>query len=344
MQYEKDLKSEHKELFLEARKYLLSFKGIIETKKERITTYSNSKGGICHMRTMPYGIDFGFLKGAKMQDDLGLLTGKGKTIRTLPLKKLNKKEVEYYLKQAIKINSKHKPKEDLYGNALLDYQKGNYTEDIITNSTFEKNGVYSLPYLFRDFKNMPLLEQKALALADGKILDIGCGSGSHSLYLQEKNNEVLAIDISKGAIKTCKLRGIRDAKIQDIWKLKNQKFDTILLLMNGAGMCGKLEKLPDFFNHLKTLLTPNGQILLDSTDVIYMFEDEDGNYIIDANKSYYGETQFEMNYKGQKGKPFNWLYIDFNTLQRVAEDCNLKCELLLEGLHFDYLAKITFGY
>ena len=106
MQYDKDLQSEHKELFLEAREFLLSFDGIIETKKERITTYSNKKGGICHMRTMPHGIDFGFLKGAKMEDKLNLLTGKGKAVRVLPQKELNKKVVEYYLKQALEINSK----------------------------------------------------------------------------------------------------------------------------------------------------------------------------------------------------------------------------------------------
>ena len=106
MQYDKDLKSEHKELFLEAREFLLSFEGILETKKERITTYSNQKGGICHMRTMPYGIDFGFLKGAKMEDNLGLLTGNGKAIRILQQKELNKKAVEYYIKQAIELNSK----------------------------------------------------------------------------------------------------------------------------------------------------------------------------------------------------------------------------------------------
>ena len=106
MQYDKDLESEHKELFLKAREFLLSFDGIVETKKERITTYSNEKGGICHMRTMSYGIDFGFLKGAKMEDNLKLLTGKGKAIRVLPQKELNKKAVEYYIKQAIEINSK----------------------------------------------------------------------------------------------------------------------------------------------------------------------------------------------------------------------------------------------
>lgn len=108
MQYDKDLASEHKILFLEAREYLLSFDGIVETRKDRITTYSNKQGGICHLRTMPYGIDFGFLKGAKMQDDLGLLTGKGKSIRVLQQKILNKTAVNYYLKQAIALNSKIK--------------------------------------------------------------------------------------------------------------------------------------------------------------------------------------------------------------------------------------------
>ena len=188
---------------------------------------------------------------------------------------------------------------------------------------------------------MPKLEQKALQLANGKILDIGCGAGSHSLYLQENNKTVFAIDISKGAIETCKLRGINNAKVQDIWKLKNQQFDTILLLMNGAGMCGKLHKLTEFLTHLKTLLTPNGQILLDSTNVIYMFEDEDGNFTVDSNQDYYGETTFTMEYKNQKGKPFDWLYIDFNNLQRASEFCGLQCELILEGEHYDYLARIT---
>lgn len=108
MQYDKDLKSEHKDLFFQAREFLLSFEGMIETKKERITTYSNEKGGICHMRTMPYGIDFGFLKGAKMEDNLGLLTGKGKAMRVLPQKELNMEAVGYYIKQAIELNSKNK--------------------------------------------------------------------------------------------------------------------------------------------------------------------------------------------------------------------------------------------
>ena len=108
IQFDIDLKSEHYILFLEARKLLLSYSEIIEIKKERITTYSDNNGGICHMRTMPYGIDFGFLKGSKMEDQLNLLTGNGKSIRILPLKKLNNDAINYYLDQAFKLNIKTK--------------------------------------------------------------------------------------------------------------------------------------------------------------------------------------------------------------------------------------------
>ena len=232
-------------------------------------------------------------------------------------------------------------KKDIYGIALLEYQTNGFSENIETYSSIAGEDVYPLPYLFRAYDEMPKLEQEALKLAKGKILDVGCGAGSHSLYLQQHNSDVLAIDISKGAIETCKLRGVKNAVIQNIWEIKKQKFDTILLLMNGAGMCGKLNKLPKFLLHLKSLLNTNGQILLDSTDVIYMYEDEDGNYIIDANQDYYGETQFTMSYKNQKGKPFDWLYIDFYNLQKTANSCGLQCELVLQGKHYDYLARIT---
>ena len=106
MQFDKDIKSEFKDLFLNAREILLSFEGIIETKKDRITTYSNINGGICHMRTMPYGVDFGFLKGSKMNDTENVLTGKGKSIRVLPQKgELNEELIRSFINQAIEINA-----------------------------------------------------------------------------------------------------------------------------------------------------------------------------------------------------------------------------------------------
>nr|WP_294938287.1 class I SAM-dependent methyltransferase [uncultured Flavobacterium sp.] len=232
---------------------------------------------------------------------------------------------------------------DLFGKAILDYQTNNSPEDLITETSISEADEMSVAYLFRGYSEMPKMERKALDLAKGKVLDVGCGAGSHALYLQnERNLEVTAIDISANAIEACKLRGIKNTRIQNVMDLENEKYDTILLMMNGAGMCGKLKKIAAFLQKLKSLITDNGQILLDSSDIIYMFdEDEDGGKWIPSDNAYYGEVIFNISYKGESEEPFDWMYIDFNTLQNAAHANGLQCELILEGEHFDYLARLT---
>lgn len=231
---------------------------------------------------------------------------------------------------------------DLFGKAILDFQTNNSPEDLITETTISEEDEMSVAYLFRSYDEMPLIEQRALQLTKGKVLDVGCGAGSHSLTLQnDRNLDVTSIDISPNAIQACVLRGMKKAKVQDVMTLENEKFDTILLLMNGAGMCGRLKKIPNFLLKLKSLLNPDGQILLDSSDIIYMFDDDDdgGKWIASQNE-YYGEIVFNISYKGEKEKPFDWMFIDYNTLQNAAFANGLNCELILEGEHFDYLARL----
>ncbi|ATA69076.1 class I SAM-dependent methyltransferase [Capnocytophaga cynodegmi] len=230
---------------------------------------------------------------------------------------------------------------DLFGQAILDYQQGNYTEDIKTETTISEEDILPLPYLFRSFKEMPPLEQKALRLARGKVLEVGCGAGSHGLYLQnERNLEVHSIDISPKAVEACKLRGLKNVSVANVMEFEG-KFDTILLLMNGAGMCGRLKQMGTFLAKIKSLLAPNGQILTDSSDIIYMFdENEDGTYDVPLHFDYYGEVDYLVKYKNEKEEPFAWLYVDYNTLQNVAHSVGLECELVAEGEHYDYLAKM----
>ena len=229
---------------------------------------------------------------------------------------------------------------DLFGQAILDYQTNNSPENLTTETSISEADEMPVEYLFRSFSEMPQLEQQALKLAKGKILDVGCGAGSHSLYLQNKGFEVCAIDVSDKAIETCVLRGIKNARVQNILAVQNETFDTILLLMNGTGIFGTLAALPTYLQHLKSHMNPNGQILLDSSDLIYMYdENEDGSYSIPV-EGYYGELSFTVSYKGQTDPPFPWLYLDYNTLQRAAQANGLQCELIAEGEHFDYLARL----
>lgn len=230
---------------------------------------------------------------------------------------------------------------DLFGKAILDYQTNNSPEDLITETNISESDEMSVEYLFRSYTEMPELEQKALQLSKGKILDIGCGAGSHTLYLQEKGFDVTAIDISPNAIEACKLRGVKNAFAKNVLDLdSNEKFDTILLLMNGTGIFGTLKETTKFLQKLKSLLSENGQILIDSSDLIYMYDqDEDGAYEVPAN-GYYGELTFTVHYKKETEKSFPWLYLDYNTLQNACHANGLLCELVLEGEHFDYLARL----
>ncbi|WP_053977387.1 class I SAM-dependent methyltransferase [Mangrovimonas xylaniphaga] len=229
---------------------------------------------------------------------------------------------------------------DLFGQALLDYHQGNYTEDLKTSTNISEEDELPLPYLFRSYKDMPKLEQKALQLAKGKVLDVGCGAGSHSLYLQEKGLKVKAIDISEGAVTVAKDRGVINAEVLPVLE-EAQTFDTILLLMNGTGIFQELSQVATYLNHLKSLLNPNGQILIDSSDIKYMYEDEDGGLWIDTNANYYGELDYFLSYKGEEELPMKWLYLDFNTLYTACTSVGLKCELVKEGAHFDYLARLS---
>jgi SAM-dependent methyltransferase len=231
---------------------------------------------------------------------------------------------------------------DLFGKAILDFQTNTSPEDIITETSISDSDEMSVAYLFRSYDEMPKLEQNALQLAKGKILDIGCGAGSHSLYLQnEKKLEVTSIDISKNAVKACQLRGLKNAKVLNVLDLENETFDTILLLMNGTGIFGTLNETPKFLQKLKSLLNPNGQILIDSSDIIYMFDDDEdgGKWIL--GDSYYGELTFTISYKNQTEDTFPWLYLDYNTLQNATHANGLQCQLVYEGEHFDYLARLT---
>lgn len=229
---------------------------------------------------------------------------------------------------------------DLFGKALLDYHHGNYTEDIITSTNISDDDVLPLPYLFRDFSEMPKIEQTALKLSQGSVLDVGCGAGSHSLYLQEQGLEVTAIDISEGAVLVAKERGVKQVKKISVLE-ETETFDTILLLMNGTGIFQEMIQVSKYLNHLKSLLKPGGQLFIDSTDIKYMYEDYDGGFWTETQGGYYGELDYYVSYKGEGEKPMTWLYLDFETLALACKTLGLHCEMVQTGDYFDYLARIT---
>lgn len=231
--------------------------------------------------------------------------------------------------------------QDIYGQALLDYYNGNYTEDIITETNLTEPDELPLPYLFRSFEEMPLVEQEALKACTGKVLDIGCGAGSHALWLQEQGLEVTAIDRSEGAVRVTQKRGIQKTEVSDILDWSEGGFDTLLLLMNGTGIFQTYEQVSKYLKHLTTLLNPKGQILIDTSDLRFLYDETEEGGIWVPGDRYYGELEFTMTYKGQTTDTFPWLYLDEVHFAHLAEKNGLKFEILARGEHFDYLAKLS---
>ena len=245
------------------------------------------------------------------------------------------------------------------GRAILDYVKRQgRAAEFYKTGTADRLRVFSpmfeedeipLQTLFRKYEDMPEIERKALDMAKGKTLDVGAGSGCHSLVLQEKGIDVTAIDISHLSVEAMKERGVKKVVEQDFFALGSQQhvftlegqYDTILMLMNGIGIVGTLERLPRFFRQLDRILAPGGQVLCDSSDISYVFEDQDGMIDIPNEMDYYGEHSFRMQYKDTIGEPFDWIYIDADTLKEKAAKNGFVAEVIAEGEHFDYLARIT---
>ena len=112
--------------------------------------------------------------------------------------------------------------------------------------------------------------------------------------------------------------------------------------MNGTGVFQKLKFVPKYLDHLKSLLNPNGQILIDSSDLRYMYDKgEDGGIWVPAELEYYGEIEYTVHYLGEADDPFWMLYLDETTLREMCEGCGLSMEIIIRGENFDYLARLS---
>jgi SAM-dependent methyltransferase len=229
---------------------------------------------------------------------------------------------------------------DPMGRAIADYHKAGTADRLRVFSPMFEEDEIPLTTLFRSYEDMPEIERKALNMAKGRILDVGAGAGCHSLVLQERGMDVTAIDISPLSVETMKEREVKKVIEQDFFTLEGQ-YDTILMLMNGIGIVGTLERMPEFFKQLDSILASGGQVLCDSSDISYVFENDNGVIELPDIDGYYGELTYQMQYRDTKGTSFPWLYIDADTLRVCAESCGYQMEVVQQGEHYDYLARIT---
>lgn len=226
---------------------------------------------------------------------------------------------------------------DILGQAIWDYYDTDTTEQLWVHDHFGPKVEMLVEVYYRDYEEMPELEKMALAQCYGRILDVGAGAGSHAIALEMRGYKCTALDISPLAVRTMLCRGADDAICGDIFQFQpEEQYDTLLLLMNGIGLAGTIAGLRTFLAKAETLLKPDGQIIFDSSDVEYLYEDGEPKPL----DTYYGEVTCCYEYKNETSDWFSWLYIDRVVMAGIAKECGWKMQILTEDETGQYLAKL----
>ena len=225
---------------------------------------------------------------------------------------------------------------DILGQAIHDHYHKKPKHKLWINNQYGPKEEMPIDIYFRQEDDMPDIEWLALNECCGEVLDIGAGAGGHALLLQERGFDVTALEISVLAADVMKARGVNKVITADIFENQQQKYDTLLMLMNGIGLTGTLLNLKVFLQHAKRLLNQGGQILFDSSDIAYLYEGK-----LPDNNQYYGEIQYQYQYNRQKTDWFPWLYVDEKTLTTIVDAAGYDIEVLLEDEYKQYLVRLT---
>ena len=217
------------------------------------------------------------------------------------------------------------------GRALAEYQRGFH--DGVLEVFHDLGGPDPLPvaHFFRGPSQMNRLEREAIRRARGRVLDLGAGVGCHALAVLDRGLEVTAVDALPQAVEVMRDRGVIDARLGRWTDLgTDERFDTVLMMMNGAGLAGTLNGMAALLEVLAGVLSENGQILLDSVNLPEVREaqaDEEGVPVGDDGR-YPGELHYQFSYGGQRGDPVPQLFLDFEQLRRMASAGGLQCDLV----------------
>ncbi len=161
------------------------------------------------------------------------------------------------------------PEEDAYGQELMSYYKSRYAFEAFERDDGFLNANIGAAEYFSRYADWRSHEKAAIRYAKGRCLDVGCGAGRVALYLQAKGRRVTGIDESPLAIKVCRLRGMKDAKvmhIEDAGEFKQGSFDTILLYGVNFNLMQSRQKAKQILKAFYRITSPNGVVIAETRD------------------------------------------------------------------------------
>jgi SAM-dependent methyltransferase len=234
--------------------------------------------------------------------------------------------------------------EDAFGQALCAAYKGDEVFEVLERDDGFVDSMSTKEY-FSDYEAWSPIEQKAMQFVKGRVLDVGCGAGRHSLYLQEKGFDVVGIDISPLAIKVCRLRGLKKTRVMPIeaTNFGQGSFDTVIMMGNNFGLFGSLKKARRFLGKFRRMTSEDALIIASSRDP-YLTNNPAHLHCHRLNKKkgrMSGQVRIRIRYEKYMGKWFDYLMVSREEMKQILTGTGWEVTEFLnsEGPH--YIAIIT---
>ncbi|MCD6465606.1 class I SAM-dependent methyltransferase [Candidatus Bathyarchaeota archaeon] len=236
-----------------------------------------------------------------------------------------------------------KDKEDAFGHMLWAYYKGENVFEVIERDDGYIDVINPEIY-FSKYENWPQIEQEAMKSIRGRVLDIGCGAGRHSIYLQNKGFNVVGIDISPLAIKVCRLRGLKKAKIMPIEELnfKPRSFDTVIMMGNNFGLFGSFKKAQKILRKLHEITSKEALIIAETRDP-YKTNNPAHLEYHEWNKKrgrMGGQVRIRHRFRKYIGRWFDYLLVSKDEMRKILKGTEWKIERFIESTGPQYIAII----
>jgi SAM-dependent methyltransferase len=228
-----------------------------------------------------------------------------------------------------------KDEQDAFGHAVYDFHHGRKIVEIIEREDGLLDTTAGPAAYFAPFEEWMLHEQKAMAFVRGRVLDVGCGAGRHSLHLQEQGFDVTGIDISPLAIEVCRLRGLKDARAMGITRVSSRlgNYDTVLLLGNNFGLLANPRRARWLLRRFHRMTPENGRIVTTSND-IYQTTDPRHLAYQEQNRQrgrMSGQIRIRVRYRHFKDPWFDYLMVSKEEMQQLLEGSGWQVRTFIES-------------
>jgi len=236
-----------------------------------------------------------------------------------------------------------RPEEDAFGQALWAFHNGKSGYEIYETDDGDLE-VIEIGAYFATYDDWPQFEKDALERVKGRVLDVGCGAGRHSLYLQGKGFDVLGIDISPLAIEVCKLRGLHKAEVMSIDDInyKPNSFDTIIMMGNNFCLLGSFERARSILKIFYDMASEEAIIIAASCDLHMNTEPEILKYI-ELNKKrgrMGGQFRTRVRFKRYATAWFDYLFTSKGEMEEILEGTGWKASKYMDSGGANYIAII----